>query len=344
MHARAPPCTPAPYLGARNRLEVVVPLVMLGRGVNGAPDGDDGYRWYRWAGALAARTDLTPAARLVAWALAERADNKTGAVWRGASRAVLGAAAGVKPDTVTRALKELRDLDVLVITLAGGGTTPTRYRLIPHPSIAQTSLGPQSEGAEGPSLGSESEAPSDIDAEPLGPASYQSAVLFSESSLVPTGLSAGERASDEEKPKPSTKRSKRKPVDPEVLPDGLADNLVRLAPRVVAALRDVAAAMEKPKPVTVAAVGRLLSDFPDYDHDHHVGEFRTYWLDGRGKGKQRPDVIATYRKRLRDWCDPGPARRRPASSGGGSFGARAAAEKDAIAAKYAHYDELVNHA
>lgn len=104
-----------------------------------------------------------------------------------------------------------------------------------------------------------------------------------------------------------TKAVKRKPAPPaaDELPGDLPDRLHPVAQTITDNLRRVADA-KGAKPVTLAAVGRAVSAFPDHDHERIASEFEHYWVHGNGAHSERQDIVQTYRRRL-DQLQPNPA-------------------------------------
>lgn len=84
----------------------------------------------------------------------------------------------------------------------------------------------------------------------------------------------------------------------DALPDDLPPERHALAAAVHERLARVAIAKRGARRPTLAAVGRVIADYPDHDHERIVGEFEHYWVHGDGAGTIRKDIALTYRRRL----------------------------------------------
>lgn len=82
------------------------------------------------------------------------------------------------------------------------------------------------------------------------------------------------------------------------LPEDLPSQLYAGALAAHAALTRIAAAKPAARPVTLAAVGRVVASFPTHDHAQVAGDVEHWWLHGQGSTKTMKDVVMTYRNRL----------------------------------------------
>lgn len=102
----------------------------------------------------------------------------------------------------------------------------------------------------------------------------------------------------------STPSRKPKRPDPDSLPNDFPSNLKPAVDQTLTVLQRIATA-KNAKPVERLPAARAIASFPDRAHRIEAEELEQWWVHGKAANRSLRDVVAAYRKWLRN-ADPSP--------------------------------------